>query len=304
MPEEFTLAPPAVTPEIMAEIETGVARMKEKNPDWDTWMLGWRMATEIIGAFLGREWVKDHVAGRSADQTFLHEAMQDESRLLETHLRVIWLAEMLLNFRLVSGFPHVLERLRNNNIEAAFAELEAARYLAQNRCAFRFNSPKGRRGEDFDLEIRAGEAIVSADTKCRLEKSAIDDRRLFEMLNKGRGQLPTDRPGALIVKLPNTKSEDEFIDNLTACRKAVDRFFRGTERVVCCIAFGLLLVPAGSTSKPVYIGFEVPNPKHRFGNDFPKILPPGGGVRNAAIPPNWYTLHDACKRAVADKTTS
>ena len=67
-------------------------------------------------------------------------------------MRIVLLAEMILNLQDMPGFETCINRMHDNaRIESTYAELEIARL--QSDVAFAFRQPTGVKKDDYDLTI-------------------------------------------------------------------------------------------------------------------------------------------------------
>ena len=79
------------------------------------------VATTIVGNFLGKAWTD-----RAFDGSFWD--LDDSNRF---HIRILDLAEMLLNLQATPGFGAKLEDLQKRQPEDTFAEMEGAKRIYQ-----------------------------------------------------------------------------------------------------------------------------------------------------------------------------
>ena len=82
------------------------------------------------------------------------------------------------------------------------------------------------------------------------------------MLRTGRSQLPDDRPGAVLLKIPEqwTESSGLVPDIVDVCKE----FLRGTKRIVCVGVYVEGWHESGTDIFDWMGGFEVLNPDHKF----------------------------------------
>ena len=135
------------------------------------------------------------------------------------------------------------------------------------------------------------------DAKCKLETTEDGENTLFNTLQGGRKQLPEDRPGALIVKLPQTWDVEAKHLKKDAMEKATMRFFKNSERVVSVgFYFSLALEMAPKAVKPVTPTWEFTNDNHRFDKSVDwRILRPTFKTNGLILPPkSWINLALLC----------
>ena len=96
-------------------------------------------------------------------------------------------AETLFNLQHVEGFDDRVDQMRAGQVEATFAEFDFARFLFLHDIAFRFVTPTGVKGEDYDFGIEYADGREAcADAKCRLEGTEMRADTVKNSLNKAR----------------------------------------------------------------------------------------------------------------------
>lgn len=196
-----------------------------EHPDWRPVQIAFSLSYFILRRVADENWAKQHVF----QDGFLWRA----SDPTESEFRVIELGEMLFNLCLLPGVDRVVGDLKKKgNIEAIFAELEAAKMLLNHGCAVRFNEPRGQRGADYDLEVLTPAGVIAVEAKCRMEASDVTRFAMETLLRSKRGQLPKDRPGAFIVKLPQRFSGgDSRVSEFLEATKGCKEYLKSTEGV-------------------------------------------------------------------------
>ncbi|MGD1037717.1 MAG: hypothetical protein ABR878_11080 [Roseiarcus sp.] len=215
----------------------------------------------IVKHFLGEKWLRTHIVCAARDEYLGLDFTSDITREEKT-FRILELAEILFNLQCTDGFRSCIKQLEAGQIEGTYAELETAKWLYVYEVPFRFNTPVGARGCDYDLELDYGTVRVAADTKCKLEHSVVDPNSVKNTLYDNRDQLPKDRPGVMFVKLPAHWLETPHImDIITAI---TNDFFANTGRVVAIKYYSPLRVIDGGVVRAFFRFRELTNPKHRF----------------------------------------
>ncbi len=116
---------------------------------------------------------------------------------------MIDLAELLYNLQDIAGFDHCLGNLRKGNLEGTYAELDLGRMLHMYKVDFVYNSPRGVRGDDYDVEITYPDGLVACtEAKCKIEGTDFRARTVRASLKQVVDQIPSDRPGVAFVKVP------------------------------------------------------------------------------------------------------
>ena len=139
---------------------------------------------------------------------------------------------MLFNLCGVEGAEHRYEYLREANIESGVADLEAAEIFHYRAIHFRFRAETGRRGADYDIEAFF-EIPIACESKCKLETTRLTAKTVTETLDVARGQLPTDRPGLVFLRLPEPWVLDAPMQQLID--DGIHTMFRKTGRISAVI---------------------------------------------------------------------
>ena len=240
-------------------------------------------------SFLGLEWVETHVMAKAAPSDFFRNDLSSRDRQDLQSIRVIRLAEMLHNLQYTSGFAKVLQVLKSDSVEASYAELEVAKLLAWKGQPFRFVTPRGVRGEDYDLEILVNGQIVCADTKCKLETTPRTDQTLYETLREGRKSVPPDKPGILFVKLPQTWI-DTFDDSAQILERVCKRYFSNTGRIVSVKFYFQLTMSESDGVGSIYMSKEYDNPRARHASAANWTM-----LQDMQPSPDWLDLVTVCE---------
>jgi hypothetical protein len=171
--------------------------------------LTFTLAVSVIRHFFGRQWCEDHIiqdAAHSRPAGFLRidytpgfEGERKTSRILD-------FAETLFNLQNVVDFDDRVEQMRTAEVEAAFAEFDFGRFLYLHDIAFKFVTPSGVKGKDYDCTVEYTDGREAcADAKCRLEGTEVRAETIRNSLNKARtNNLPPDKPGIIFVKVPQS----------------------------------------------------------------------------------------------------
>lgn len=189
------------------------------------------LASGVLRAFMGAEWVERHVISDGRKKGFLSIDEPDTHRREMSFFRVMDLAEVIYNLQPVPGFDECITRMRDGDIEGTYAELDFGRMLYLNKVSFRFVVPQGTTGLDYDIEVEyPNGTIASADAKCKIEGTDFSENTIENTLKKARKQLPGSMPGIVFVKVPPRWIADPQC--VTAMLDVARSFLRGTRRVV------------------------------------------------------------------------
>ena len=194
------------------------------------------LSTTVLRIFLGDEWCDSQLPGTPrAHHLFQQTGLEAEARMRAQSWTVA-LAEMLFNLQDVAGFDDRLEKLRSSELEAAVAELEAARLLVFSGLPFRFVEATGQKGSDYEMKVvLSGGDAASAEVKSKAESTPLSRQTILNSLKKAAGQVPADSPALIFLRLPAswlTKSQVR-----STVETAVDTHFRKSGRVVAVVLF-------------------------------------------------------------------
>ena len=187
------------------------------------------VAKRIVERFVGQDWTARHLSTTS--NGFFHgygnPTVQDNAGAR----RLIELAEMLLNLQSVAGFEDPQGKLRTDDAEAAFGAFEAAKLLHRSRTRFEFVVARGVPGEDYDIEaFPENGPAVPIEAKCKLVGTAPSESGMRSTLEWAKKhQLPPNRPGVVILRIPREWGGDEVL--LNQFGQAAERAMRGSSRI-------------------------------------------------------------------------
>ena len=197
----------------------------------------YRAALFTLDKFLGPKWVKRHVFPDPEDTQFLHPAHINWQDKYKHQDRVVALAEILFNLQDIEGFAHRVQRItkdkREGHVEASLGELEGARLLYISGVNFRFVPEKSAKGEDYDVEAVLDSTNVPCEMKTKLESTGLTVGTIRRALSKARSQLPSERPGVVFLKVPETWPQQP--NTLEIVRAVLNDFFRNTSRVALVV---------------------------------------------------------------------
>ncbi len=248
----------------------------------------------IIRGALGLEWMTRHLDPESSKTGFFRLSADAVTEDQATkHYRTIDLAESLINLKDIDGFPECISRMRSSeNPESALAELHVAKMLHINQWQFRFATPQGHRGNDYDFEIEYCGHLVFGDAKCKVEATDLSSKTITSTLSSSRTQLPSKGPGVFFIKIPQHWTSDPNWERITI-QGALDFFAQGSGRIVSVAFYLEPLHYAHGILMQGHIFKEVTNPHHRHdkGLDwrfFERWKPPSDKLNS--MPPFWIRL--------------
>jgi len=202
--------------------------------------LAFTMAVAVIRHFFGNQWCDDHIiqdAAHSRPAGFLRLDFTPGFEGERKTSRVLDFAETLFNLQHIEGFDERLDQMRAGQVEPAIAEFDFARFLYLHDIGFKFVTPTGAKGEDYDFGIEYADGREAcADAKCRLEGTEVRPDTVKNSLNKARtNNLPPDKPGIIFLKVPQTWLEQENVRR--GIYAVVEGFLRHTERIVSVVVY-------------------------------------------------------------------
>jgi hypothetical protein len=180
------------------------------------------------------------------------------------------------------------------NPQDCLAELHIAKMLYINDWHFWFVVRKGIRGQDYDFEIKYGDEILCGEAKCKLESTAMSAKAIESVLQSNRNQLPGDKPGVFLVKVPQGwLGEPDFARTMN--QGAQDFLSHGTGRIISIVFY---VEPIEQASEGILQGHryrEVVNQRRRFLQDadcklFDRWRPPADKMNK--LPEKWLRVTD------------
>lgn len=143
----------------------------------------------------------------------------------------------MFNLQHVEGARERISRLRGESLPAALAEFEAAGMLSAPDLHVRFQRPGGVRGEDYEGTIvTALGRVVAWEAKSKLHGQMPSSDGVWRSLEEARKQLPKNRPGLVLVRMPDEWAE-ESRDLEAVCKPAVAQLLRQSKRIVGVVVF-------------------------------------------------------------------
>jgi hypothetical protein len=204
----------------------------------NTSLMVYTLSLEVLIYFLGFPWVDANVLwlnppldGRSAaGRKYFSTHAKDDPKRIRYQIRVTQLAQNLFNLQHIDGFKQRLLLMRTSNIESAAGEMEGAALLATPNLKFRFITPTGVKGQDYEGEFstHAGR-VIACEIKVKAEKTKLTLKSVWGTLEEARQQLPKDRPGAIFLKVPDTWVDESSTEPLIG---AFEKIFRQSNRVI------------------------------------------------------------------------
>lgn len=281
------MAPPRISFSDLIETARSLPQEVRADPDG----LMFTMAVTIIRHFFGQQWCEDHIiqdAANSRPAEFLRIDFTPEFEGEKKKSRILDFAETLFNLQHIEGFDDCVDRMRAGQVEATFAEFDFARFLFVHDVPFRFVTPTGVKGEDYDFGIEYADGREAcADAKCRLEGTEVRADTVKNSLNKARtNNLPRDKAGIIFVKVPQVWLEQE--DVRRGIRAVAEGFLRNTKRIVSVVVYATVMRELGEQRMMLmrHRFEEFPNACHRFDMTKSWAL-----FKDYKVPEEWGGMH-------------
>jgi hypothetical protein len=257
----------------------------------DPGRLTFTLAVSVIRHFFGQPWCEDNViqdATHSRPAGFLRLGFTPGFERERKTSRVLDFAETLFNLQHIEGFDGRVDQMRAGQVEATFAEFDFARFLFIHDIAFKFVSPTGIKGQDYDFGIEYADGRKAcADAKCRLEGTEVRADTIRNSLNKARtNNLPPDKPGIVFVKVPQMWFEQE--DVRKGIYSVIEGFLRTTERVVSVVVYATVVLELVEQKMMLmrHRFNEFLNASHRFDTTKSWAL-----FKDYKVPEEWGGMH-------------
>ncbi len=188
----------------------------------------------IVKHFLGKEWCDRHIFSHSyafLSCNFRADVVTDRQRANITAIRVNRLGEMLFNFQRFQGFEEILTLLEGGQIQSTFSLMEIAMAIHCSGHKVSFRKATGVLTKDYDLDVvlSTGEPLCVEAKSRELSKNSTA-KTIRERLKEARKQLPKNKAGAIVVRVPTEWATKDFIKD-TFIQEA-SALFRNTDRVL------------------------------------------------------------------------
>lgn len=253
---------------------------------------------EIIRYVMGAEWLQKHFDPQQKEDGVFKVSFGRTDEEIAKNFRLVDFCECLINLRFVEGVHECIARLKEakdtDAAEAGYAELHIAKMLYVNEWPFRIIKPRGKRGDDYDLEIICHNQTRCGDTKCKLKSTGLSSATIKNQLKNSRDQLPPNGPGVFFIKIPQKWMANPDWQRI-AGEGALDFFNSGTQRVASVVFYLEPLHFKDGWLAQGHQCLEVKNERHNFCNFFDwKLLhnwrPPAGVPYG--MPPSWMRLYN------------
>ena len=254
------------------------------------------LATEVLRFFFGNRWTNENVfsihketsAHHRQGRLFLRTDSTEQDDQFRHMQRVTSLAEITFNLQSVDGLKQRISLMDRHDLESALGEMECAALLSHSELAFRFVIPTGSKGLDYEAEVTtSANRIVCCEIKAKSERTSADAQTLWSSFETARQQLPKNKPGLVLVRIPEEWVKRQDIQ--TIVNDAIGKVFRQSHRLVAVILMWEEWNQASDGWKLVVSRFkDYRNSKSRlYQSDIDDLLAAIGRANN----PSWVSFH-------------
>jgi hypothetical protein len=168
--------------------------------------------------------------GNRPGRAFMRAEATDVEDLYRNQQRALRIAELLFNLQDVDGIDARVDALRSGMLESTYAELECGAFLRRRGVTFRYVTPSGSKGADYDAEVHLPDGPkVNCEMKCKAEGTELGEGAVLNPLQAARKQLPAGEPGLVFLKVPESWVKRPEVAEVVP--KIIDGFLRNTSRV-------------------------------------------------------------------------
>jgi hypothetical protein len=186
----------------------------------------------FISQSMGVEWAERHAAWNNRRTDYFKAKRDDQNELMRHMMRVIELGELIYHLHSVPGFNERIESIKSdgeNGVESGVAELIAGKFLFLAGVSFRYITIVAKDGQNPptpDIEYEAWpNRIEKCEVKCNLQSTEMNDRSITNILEKARKQLPSDKAGLILLRVPENWLAD-MEEGATLIWNAIGEFIR------------------------------------------------------------------------------
>jgi len=208
----------------------------------DEVFLTYGLATEVLRFFFGNAWTNENIfemhkaisPENRAGRKFLKTESTEREEQFRHMQRVATLAEIVFNLQGTEGLKQRIILMHNHDLEAALGEMECAALVAVPEFHFRFITPTGVKGKDYEGEIVTSTGrIVCCEMKARSEQMNPNQQTLWNTFEHARKQLPKGKPAIVLVKIPEDWVKNPDIQVIIEA--AIGKIFRQSNRIVAFV---------------------------------------------------------------------
>ncbi len=252
------------------------------------------LAADLLQFYMGQEWTSAHVFPNDAalfpqyetGRRYLRTGGDSADDRFRWQQRVLNLASMLYNLQHVPGIQHRISTLHSCDLESAIGELECAASLSDPSHDLRFIVPVGRKGSDYEAEVRTSAGrTVYCEIKTKTESTTLSEQTIWSTCEKARKQLPKGQPGLIFLRIPEAWVEIPGAKPLI--NRAIDKALRQSSRLVGIIVAWEVWEYYGAGRAVYYMYSATLNERSPLFSDDIRELVEG---RPGRIRPGWVEL--------------
>jgi len=270
---------------VVEDLQSIVRRVTETfhGKIYDTHKL-YGLAIATLRHYLGDEWVNQNASalfqqkvdtGNRKGRIFLKTGNVIAEDSFRHELRILQLAESIFNLQSIDGIADRISVIKVGGLESTYGELECAAQIKKANMQFRFVTPSGIKGKDYDIEIVPDpDTCLNCELKVTTEEKDLQKSTIVNKLNAARKQLPREQPGIIFVKIPESWLKQTSAQQLL--NESIDQFFRNTNRVVAVVLRWEELIVDLGKSKPavlkIFFQIKTNSASKFFGVEIENIL--------------------------------
>lgn len=184
---------------------------QEDDPTVNLELAKYCLSFEIIKKATSVDWIYDYLKNtdKSDKYLFQREKQQDTLEFKKHRTRIFLFAEMLYNLQFIPGIQDVFKKFGKEDFESIFIELEFAKYIYRSGRYFRFNTPVGIKGQDFDIIIEINNNEAVGEIKSKLESNDFAPKKIIQTIKDAKKQLPSNQQNLIFIKIPEIWGQDE-----------------------------------------------------------------------------------------------
>lgn len=191
--------------------------IKKEHPDKDADYYKMLLSTELLRLMIDNEWVNQAIFQQHPNKEKKNYAAFDYLRSgvngYEWQERVSKLAERVYNLRRVSNIEFIIDRIKSGELLSSYAELEVGRHLYSRGIILEYVTPKGIKGQDFDIKITSP-LVVNCEVKHKIESTALSQSTLTNTIRSANDQIPHNEPALIFIKIPEEWLSDQYFSEI------------------------------------------------------------------------------------------
>lgn len=163
------------------------------------------MCGQLLFELFGREWMSTKILTPQNFPSILMDSVLSNEEC-DMQNRLLTLGENIYNLREIEGIDVLLNKLYRDSVDPIIAELESGRLLYHRGLNFKFVSQSGKKREDFDIRVTNGSLEIFCESKSKKASTNFTEATFINSLHSAKKQLPTQKPGMILIKIPSSWS--------------------------------------------------------------------------------------------------